>query len=204
MARRSIRNESPPPDSGSITVYPRDAAGGPAPHRILIGDRTGLRRPVGIALGSHGLYASIAGDTVLMFAPDAKGNASPAQVLAGPATGLNGPSGLVVDRRGYLYVANSAKSTVTVYAPRSMGNVPPVRTIEPGPKRPWLDRPSALALAELGNVTLIPGSYETEKGLREGLMGQYGVYVNFNSFAMTEAMEYFWTFRLSVPVFPHE
>jgi hypothetical protein len=57
---------------------------------------------------------------------------------------------------------------------------------------------SAIALTELGNVTLIPGSYETEKGLREALKGQHGVYVNFNSFAMTESMEYFWTFRLSV------
>ncbi|KAF7368453.1 NmrA-like family protein [Mycena venus] len=55
---------------------------------------------------------------------------------------------------------------------------------------------SAVALTELGNVTLIPGSYETEKGLREALKGQHGVYVNFNSFAMTESMEYFWTFRL--------
>ncbi|KAJ6561681.1 hypothetical protein B0H19DRAFT_943733 [Mycena capillaripes] len=56
--------------------------------------------------------------------------------------------------------------------------------------------PSALALSELGNVTLISGSYETEKGLREALKGQHGVYVNLNSFAMTESMEYFWTFRL--------
>ncbi|KAF7348833.1 NmrA-like family protein [Mycena venus] len=55
---------------------------------------------------------------------------------------------------------------------------------------------SAIALGELGNVTLISGSYETEKGLREALKGQHGVYVNFNSFAMTESMEYFWTFRL--------
>jgi hypothetical protein len=57
---------------------------------------------------------------------------------------------------------------------------------------------SAVALSELGNVTLIPGSYETEKGLREALKGQHGVYVNFNSFAITESMEYFWTFRLWV------
>ncbi|KAF8148770.1 NmrA family protein [Mycena galopus ATCC 62051] len=55
---------------------------------------------------------------------------------------------------------------------------------------------SAIALGELGNVTLISGSYETEKGLREALKGQHGVYVNFNSFAMTESREYFWTFRL--------
>lgn len=60
---------------------------------------------------------------------------------------------------------------------------------------------SAVALTELGNVTLIPGSYETEQGLREALKEQHGVYVNFNSFAMTESMEYFWTFRLSVVLF---
>ena len=55
---------------------------------------------------------------------------------------------------------------------------------------------SAKALLALGNVTLIPGSYETEEGLRNALRGQHGVFVNLNSFTMTEASEYFWTFRL--------
>jgi nucleoside-diphosphate-sugar epimerase len=55
---------------------------------------------------------------------------------------------------------------------------------------------SAKALSNLGNVSFIVGSYETEKGLRDALTGQNGVYVNFNSFSMTEGAEYFWTFRL--------
>jgi hypothetical protein len=55
---------------------------------------------------------------------------------------------------------------------------------------------SSRALSDLGNVSFIVGSYETEKGLRDALSGQHGVYVNFNSFTMTEAAEYFWTFRL--------
>lgn len=55
---------------------------------------------------------------------------------------------------------------------------------------------SAKALEALGNVTLVTGSYETDRGLRNALKGQYGVYVNFNSFTMTEGAEYFWTFRL--------
>lgn len=140
-------DESPPPDSGSITVYRAGTAGGGAPRRILIGNRTGLRRPVGLALDTSGrLYASVAGDTVLLFAHGATSDATPIQVLTGPATGLKGPSGLAVDHRGYLYVANSAKHTVTVYAPGSTGNVPPVRTIESGTRPPWLDRPGALAL----------------------------------------------------------
>ncbi|KAF7974135.1 hypothetical protein HWV62_13361 [Athelia sp. TMB] len=55
---------------------------------------------------------------------------------------------------------------------------------------------SAKALLALGNVILLQGSYETEEGLRNSLRGQHGVFVNLNSFSMTEASEYFWTFRL--------
>lgn len=140
-------DESPPPDSGSITVYPRGAVGAAVPRRILIGSGTGLRRPVGIALGEDGgVYASTAGDTVLMFAPGAAGDTPPVRVLAGAATGLKRPSGLAVDRRGNLYVANTGKNTVTVYSPGAAGDVPPVRTIEGGAKRPWLGRPVSLAL----------------------------------------------------------
>jgi len=55
---------------------------------------------------------------------------------------------------------------------------------------------AAKALEALGNVVLLPGSYEKEQDLRKALQGQYGVYANHNSFSMTEASEYFWTFRL--------
>ncbi|KAJ6629685.1 hypothetical protein B0H10DRAFT_1293594 [Mycena sp. CBHHK59/15] len=59
-----------------------------------------------------------------------------------------------------------------------------------------IESASARELKELGNVEILKGSYETEAGLRVALKGQYGVYLNLDSFRMTEAAEYFWTFRL--------
>jgi len=59
-----------------------------------------------------------------------------------------------------------------------------------------VDSPAAKALSDLGNVTIIAGSYESEEGLRAALKGQYGVFVNNNTYSMTEARELFWTIRL--------
>ena len=54
----------------------------------------------------------------------------------------------------------------------------------------------AKSLGALKNVVLLAGHNQSEKGLREALRGQYGVFVNFDSSSMTESAEYFWTFRL--------
>ncbi|KAJ7582534.1 hypothetical protein C8J56DRAFT_1167625 [Mycena floridula] len=54
----------------------------------------------------------------------------------------------------------------------------------------------ARSLYDLGNVTLLSGSYQSEDSLRQALKGQYGVYANLDGFAITEGEEYFWTFRL--------
>ncbi|KAJ7574394.1 hypothetical protein C8J56DRAFT_902350 [Mycena floridula] len=59
-----------------------------------------------------------------------------------------------------------------------------------------IDNPIAKSLEALGNVVLLKGSYDKEDDLRTALKGHYGVYSNHNSFSMTEAAEYFWTFRL--------
>lgn len=58
------------------------------------------------------------------------------------------------------------------------------------------ESPIARSLAALNNVILIRGSFQSDEGLRAGLKGQYGVYVNFNSFDLSEGAEYYWTFRL--------
>ncbi|KAJ7574399.1 hypothetical protein C8J56DRAFT_1172926 [Mycena floridula] len=59
-----------------------------------------------------------------------------------------------------------------------------------------IDNPIAKSLEALGNVVLLKGSYDKEDDLRKALKGHYGVFANHDSFSMTEAAEYFWTFRL--------
>ncbi|KAH7313188.1 hypothetical protein BKA65DRAFT_574281 [Rhexocercosporidium sp. MPI-PUGE-AT-0058] len=54
---------------------------------------------------------------------------------------------------------------------------------------------SATSLSTLPNVHLLTANYETERGLRAAFSGQDACYFNLNSFTLSEAHEYFWTFR---------
>jgi hypothetical protein len=60
--------------------------------------------------------------------------------------------------------------------------------------------PITKSLENLGNVKLIEGSFQKEQTLREAMKGQYGVWVNLDSFSMTEGEFYFWAFRMCVRV----
>ncbi|KAL6904210.1 hypothetical protein GGI43DRAFT_432821 [Trichoderma evansii] len=53
----------------------------------------------------------------------------------------------------------------------------------------------AQAIGALPNVKLLQADYLTEVGMRSILANQDGVYFNLDSFAVTEPLVYFWTFR---------
>ncbi|KAK3116497.1 hypothetical protein LTR53_003101 [Teratosphaeriaceae sp. CCFEE 6253] len=53
----------------------------------------------------------------------------------------------------------------------------------------------ALRLQSEHDVTLIPGTYTTLPGLHAALDDQDVAYISLDSFSLTEAEEYFWTFR---------
>jgi hypothetical protein len=76
-----------------------------------------------------GIYVSLAGNEVLVFAPDATGNAAPVRTIAGANTALALPIGLAIDASGNLYVANRMGTGVTVYPPGASGDVAPLRTL---------------------------------------------------------------------------
>ena len=61
-----------------------------------------------------------------------------------------------------------------------------------------IETPSAKALQDLGNVVLVEGSYQVEEDVRKALKDQNGVYLNMDSFTMTESAEYYWSFRMYV------
>jgi hypothetical protein len=56
--------------------------------------------------------------------------------------------------------------------------------------------PSTKVLEDIGNVKLVQGSFQQEKTLREAMKGQYGLWLNLDSFSMTEGEFYFWAFRM--------
>jgi hypothetical protein len=63
-----------------------------------------------------------------------------------------------------------------------------------------ITHPATKSLEDLGNVKLIEGSFQKEQTLREAMKGQYGVWVNLDSFGITEGEYYFWAFRMWVLV----
>jgi sugar lactone lactonase YvrE len=154
-------------DSGSVSVYGAGASGNTLPVRTIVGRRTLLRRPRGIAVDRDGLVYAAATErnAIVVHAPDADGELAPLRVIAGPATRLARPVAVAFDRRGNLYVANGGfagtdddRPSVTVYAPGVSGDVAPLRVLEaehprgypapypPPAGQPWLYRPVALAV----------------------------------------------------------
>ncbi len=154
-------------DLGSVSVYDAGASGDTLPVRTIMGRRTLLSRPRGIAVDRDGLlYAAVTErNAIVVQAPDADGERAPLRAIAGPATRLASPVAVALDRRGNLYVANGGfdgtdddRPSVTVYAPGAGGDVAPLRVLEAGhprgypapypppPDHPWPYRPVALAL----------------------------------------------------------
>ena len=114
--RRTVTGPSPSMERG--------AEGERRPMRTLAGNRTGLLRPLGVAVDAGGsIYATNeSSDPVRIFGAGHGGDVAPARYLAGPHTGWARPSGLAFDRHGALYVVNARSRTVTVYSPRSVGD----------------------------------------------------------------------------------
>jgi hypothetical protein len=100
---------------------------------------------------------------LVVWPPGSNGNGKPSAVISGPNTGIASPSAVAVDRSGYMYVTNegSAKcsrycgclpngsGSVTVYAPGSDGDVPPIATI--GGANTGLKYPYGITLDSAGN-----------------------------------------------------
>jgi sugar lactone lactonase YvrE len=128
-----------PITQGAIRVYAPGSTDAWSPLRIITGRRTRLSRPEDVAVDSRGyIYAANRAGAVTVYAPGAEGDAAPVRVIAGRNTLLRDPAHLAIGPGDTLYVLNAfggfwkygnAYVTVTVYSPRSSGDVEPVRTI---------------------------------------------------------------------------
>jgi len=148
-----VLNEFGGDSGGSITIYPPGADGNVAPGAVIAdgaGNRTQLKSPAGLALDAAGnIYVTNDGgsSSITVYAAGSKGDVAPEAVISGSDTGLSTPRGIAIDSDGNIYVANArdgvvtdegeddsddgqkAPATITVYPPRSNGNVKPIRTI---------------------------------------------------------------------------
>ncbi len=143
-------------ENNSIVVYRKTASGDETPLRELVGNRTQLGDPHGVAVDSKSnlLFVANTGSSfsqdaagkpipgsgtfkppsITVYARDAKGDTAPLRVIQGPKTGLNWAGGMTVDQEhGELYVANDAGDSMLVFRETDSGDVAPVRVIK-GPK----------------------------------------------------------------------
>jgi len=107
---------------------------------VLSGEKTGLDRPLGLAVNrAGGLYVANSGtNEILVFPRGSSGNVGPIARIAGPATQLVEPQALAFDASGKLYVFDGPQSTrgfgavhhVRVYDAQAYGNVAPVQTYD--------------------------------------------------------------------------
>jgi 6-phosphogluconolactonase (cycloisomerase 2 family) len=131
--------------ASSVLRFDATANGDVAPVATIAGSNTGFAPP---PLGP------------LEISHDAAGNAAPIRTIAGDNTQLNGPVQAVFDRRGNIYVSDNTHCypsctgaepfAVTVYSPRSRGNVAPIRSI--GGSNTHLYLPAGIAVDAVGNL----------------------------------------------------
>ncbi|MBI4478495.1 MAG: hypothetical protein HY651_00565 [Acidobacteria bacterium] len=134
----------------SVVAYPKGAAGEDKPLRELVGPKTQLEDPHGIAIdyknglmfvSNHGNAIVAATDSgkfeppsITVYPLKASGDTAPLRIIEGPRTRLDWPAGMRVDsEHGELYVANDGESSIIVFKITDNGNVAPTRVIR-GPK----------------------------------------------------------------------
>lgn len=152
--------------ASSVLRFDATANGDVAPIATIAGSNTGFAPPplgpLEISLdSSRSIYVTnVHGDSVMAFAHDATGNAAPIRTITGDNTQLDGPVQAVFDRRGNIYVSDNTHCfpsctgaepfAVTVYPPRSNGNVAPIRSISGSNTHLYL--PAGIAVDAAGNL----------------------------------------------------
>jgi sugar lactone lactonase YvrE len=104
--------------NNSITVYPGNPSGtlNEAPLATIIGSKTGLNAPAGIAIDASGkIYvANFGAGSVNVYAANPCGtlNEAPLATITGSNTTLVNPLGVALDASGKIYVSNAVASSI--------------------------------------------------------------------------------------------
>jgi sugar lactone lactonase YvrE len=130
-----------------------------APIATIAGNNTGLNYPYSLDLdAAANIYSASYYVGISVFAPHPAGatNVAPTAILAGARTSLDGPTAVAMAKTGAVYVANSGRDTITVYAPHAHGNQAPIASIAGA--RTGLAGIHALALDAAGRLYVANGS----------------------------------------------
>lgn len=147
----------------SITVYAKDAKGDAVPLRTIVGPKTEMDWPTGIAVDSERneiFVANDGGNSILVFEASASGDVAPIRVLKGPKSLVSNPTGVFLDKANHeLWVASFGNHISAVYNPMASGDVPPMRFIRSAPPNkpvPGLGNPHPLAYDTKREQILVP------------------------------------------------
>jgi Fibronectin type III domain len=139
-AAQGIVLRPPPPGTlwvsnygnNSLVSYGPGSSGDVTPVASIVGTRTGLDQPSGIAIDRQGRAwtANYGADTITAYGALANGNTAPTVTIGGAKTGLDLPLGIALTRSGNLWVANGGDSKLLEFANGKHGNVAPTRMIQ--------------------------------------------------------------------------
>jgi hypothetical protein len=118
--------------SKSVVVFAPGADGDVDPTHQFSGVLTELSDPVGLTLGLGVVWVTNpfgVAPRITVYTTRHLPNTPPVAKIEGPNTLLAGPSGIVLDRGGQVFVADTLRGGVLVYARGARGDVAPARSI---------------------------------------------------------------------------
>jgi hypothetical protein len=181
--------------ANSVTIYPAGSYANVAPIATIGGattastgyaDKSGINKPVAIAVDAHGrifIANEDGGDSdhgnITVYPAGSNGDARPIATIGGTRasdnTGLNYPVALAIDSASNLYVLNSlggpdSAGSITVYPSTANGNIAPTVTIANGlhGKHTQFSWPAGMALDSAGNIYVTNDGTSIEKGVSDG------------------------------------
>jgi hypothetical protein len=134
---------------GNVTGFTSQASGNAVPCRVIAGPRSGINRPVGIAIDARGtcyvlnVPADVPAEggssfSINIYKSNANGDAVPMRTFRGDTTTHFSPSAIALDPGGSIWLANSGEigpqaaenlGSITEYVSDAGGHLAPARTV---------------------------------------------------------------------------
>ena len=153
-------NQSPNPPVTSILEFAAGANGNVAPIKDISGTNTSMTNIQDVAIGPTGKIYAIAnistGFAILVFAAGANGNVVPEATIT--YSGLNSPFDLAVDAANKIYVTDTGRLSVAVFAANAHGSSTPIQLINGG--NTGLFGPIGIAVSYTGKILVGNQNYE--------------------------------------------
>ena len=141
-------------DANHLLEFGPGARGDVAPSRIWSFHK--LSHVDGLAVADGTVYlADSEKNTIDVEALTSTSVLNAKKYISGDETQISKPESLAVDLSGRLYVANEASDTVSIFAPNSAGNVPPIATLRGFWTR--LSSPTGIGIGPDGEINVLSG-----------------------------------------------